>query len=167
MYPRLMLLKDLLREDGSIWVSIDDNEVHALREVMDEIFGSDNFVATIIWEKVYSPKSTAKHLSENHDYIVLYAKNKISWPRRLLPRADEANARYSNPDNDLRGDWKPSDLSARNFYSKGTYPIECPSGRVIECPPEGRFYTVSEDDFWDLDSDKRIWWGEAGDSRGG
>jgi DNA modification methylase len=164
MYPRLMLLKELLREDGSIWISIDDNEVHALRELMDEIFGGENFVATVIWEKVYSPKSSAKYLSENHDYIVVYAKNKEKWPRRLLPRTEEANARYSNPDNDPRGDWKPSDLSARNYYSKGTYSIECPSGRVIEGPPEGRFYTVSEDDFWDMDEDKRIWWGEDGNS---
>ncbi|HEY2249486.1 MAG TPA: site-specific DNA-methyltransferase, partial [Planctomycetaceae bacterium] len=140
MYPRLTLLKELLREDGSIWLSIDDNEVHSLREIMDEIFGPENFVSTIIWEKVYSPKSSAKHLSENHDYIVLYAKNKNVWPRRLLPRTEEANARYSNPDNDPRGEWKPSDLSARNYYSKGTYSIECPSGRVIEKPPEGRYY---------------------------
>lgn len=164
MYPRLSLLKTLLCEEGSIWISIDDNEVQALRQIMDEVFGYENFIATVIWEKVYSPKSSAKHLSENHDYVVAYSKDKAKWKRHLLPRTEEANARYENPDNDPRGPWKPSDLSARNYYSKGTYRIECPSGRVIEKPPEGRYYSVSEDDFWDLDEDKRIWWGEDGDS---
>lgn len=164
MYPRLVLLKELLTEDGSIWISIDDNEVHNLRAIMDQVFGYENFIATVIWEKVYSPKSTAKYLSENHDYIVAYAKKKEVWKPRLLPRTEEANARYDNPDKDKRGHWKPSDLSARNYYSKGTYPIECPSGRVIEKPPEGRYYTVAEDDFWELDEDGRIWWGADGDS---
>lgn len=93
MWPRLELLKELMREDGSIWISIDDNEVHALRALMDEIFGPENFIATIIWEKVYSPKSSAKYLSENHDYVVAYAKSKPQWKRNLLPRTDEANAR--------------------------------------------------------------------------
>jgi adenine-specific DNA-methyltransferase len=127
---------------------------------MDEVFGNENFVATVIWEKVYSPKSSAKYLSENHDYIVIYAKAKDSWKRRLLPRTEEANARYDNSDNDERGPWKPSDLSARNYYSKGTYPIECPGGRVIDGPPEGRYWAIAEDDLWDLDADNRIWWGE-------
>ena len=100
-----------MRDDGSIWISIDDNEVYNLRLVMNEVFGDCNFVATVIWEKVYSPKSSAKYLSENHDYIVVYAKDKANWNPRLLPRTEEANARYSNPDDDPRGDWKPSDLS--------------------------------------------------------
>jgi adenine-specific DNA-methyltransferase len=106
---------------------------------------------------VYSPKSSAKYFSENHDYIVVYAKKKDEWKRRLLPRTEEANARYSNQDNDPRGDWKPSDLSARNYYSKGTFSIECPSGRVIKGPPPGIYWRVSEDAFWELDEDKRIW----------
>jgi DNA modification methylase len=164
MYPRLALLKELLREDGAIFVSIDDNEVQNLRAIMDEIFGGNNFVGTIIWEKVYSPKSSAKYFSENHDYIVVYAKKKEDWNRRLLPRTEEANARYSNPDNDPRGPWKPSGLDARNYYSKGTYPIECPSGRIIEGPPTGTYWRVSEEDFWELDEDKRIWWGPDGDN---
>jgi hypothetical protein len=164
MYPRLALLRELLREDGAIFVSIDDNEVQNLRAIMDEIFGGNNFVATVIWEKVYSPKSSAKYFSENHDYIVVYAKRKEDWKRRLLPRTEEANARYSNPDKDPRGPWKPSDLSARNYYSKGTYSIECPSGRVIDGPPPGTYWRVSEDEFWELDEDKRIWWGEDGDN---
>ncbi|HEX5242475.1 MAG TPA: site-specific DNA-methyltransferase [Tepidisphaeraceae bacterium] len=164
MYPRLQLLRELMTDDGSIWISIDDNEVQNLREIMDEIFGYDNFIATVIWEKVYSPKSSAKYLSENHDYIVAYAKNKVNWKRRLLPRTEEANARYENPDNDPRGPWKPSDLSARNYYSKGIYSIECPGGRVIPGPPEGTYWRVSEESFWDLDQDKRIFWGPDGNS---
>lgn len=164
MYPRLELLRELLHDEGAIFVSIDDNEVQYLRAIMDEVFGGDNFVATIIWEKVYSPKSSAKYLSENHDYIVLYAKRKEIWRRHLLPRTEEANARYLNPDNDSRGPWKPSDLSARNYYSKGTYPIDCPAGRHIDGPPEGRYWSVEEDVLWELDEDKRIWWGEDGNN---
>ena len=164
MYPRLALLKELLHEDGSIWISIDDNEVQNLRAIMDQIFGYENFIATVIWEKVYSPKSSASYLSENHDYVVAYAKTKSKWKRRLLPRTEEANARYTNPDNDPRDVWKPSDLSAQNYYSKGVYSIECPGGRIIDGPPEGRYYAVSEDELWELDDDKRIWWGEDGNS---
>ncbi len=160
MLPRLKLLRELLRGDGAIFVSIDDNEVHRLRCLMDEVFGEENFVATVIWEKVYSPKSSAKYLSENHDFIVIYARNKEQFKPGLLPRTEEANARYVNVDNDPRGPWKSSDLSARNPYSRGRYAITCPGGRVIEGPPAGRFWTVSEEKFRKLDEDNRIWWGE-------
>ena len=160
MYPRLMLLRELLHDDGAIFVSIDDNEVAHLRLLMDWVFGESNFVASIIWEKVYSPKSTAKYFSENHDFIVVYAKRKENWERGLLPRGVEQDARYSNPDDDPRGDWKPGDLSARNYYSKGTYRIECPGGRVIEGPPQGSYWRVSPEKLKTLDADRRIWWGE-------
>ena len=162
MMPRLKLLRELLREDGAIFVSIDDNEVHHLRSLMDEVFGEENFVATVVWEKVYSPKSSAKYFSENHDFVVAYAKRKESFKRNLLPRTKEADARYRNPDDDPRGPWKSSDLSARNPYSQGTYAITCPGGRVIDGPPAGRFWSVSEDSFWELDRDNRIWWGSDG-----
>ncbi len=164
MYPRLQLLRDLLTDDGAIFVSIDDHEVQNLRAIMDDVFGDQNFVSTVIWEKVYSPKSSAKYLSDNHDYIIIYAKKKTQWKRRLLPRTEEANARYSNQDNDPRGDWKSSDLSARNYYSKGTYSIDCPGGRRIDGPPEGRYWSVEEDSLWELDEDNRIWWGEDGNN---
>ncbi|MDE0678992.1 MAG: site-specific DNA-methyltransferase [Gammaproteobacteria bacterium] len=160
MLPRLKLLRELLRDDGAIFVSIDDNEVHHLRSLMDEVFGEENFVATIIWEKVYSPKSSAKYLSENHDFIVAYARNKGDFKPGLLPRTAEADARYNNPDNDPRGPWKPSDLSARNPYSKGLYEITCPGGRVVSGPPPGNYWRYSEEKFRDLDKDNRIWWGE-------
>ena len=162
MLPRLKLLRELLRDDGAIFVSIDDNEVHRLRCLMDEVFGEENFVATVIWEKVYSPKSSAKHFSENHDFIVVYARTKEQFKRGLLPRTDEANARYGNPDNDPRGPWKPGDLSARNPYSQGTYAIRCPGGRLVKGPPPGTFWRYSEKKFWKLNDDNRIWWGADG-----
>ena len=160
MWPRLHLLRELLAEDGVIFVSIDDNEQHHLRMMMDEIFGAENFVATVIWEKVYSPKSSAKYFSENHDFIVAYARNKGEFKLGLLPRTDEADARYTNPDNDPRGPWKSGGLDARNPYSKGRYSIKCPGGRLVKGPPSGSFWRYSEERFWELDKDNRIWWGE-------
>jgi adenine-specific DNA-methyltransferase len=160
MYPRLMLLKELLRDDGAIFVSIDDNEVQHLRAIMDEVFGEENFVATVIWEKVYSPKSTARYFSENHDFIVVYARAKPFWELGLLPRTAAQDGRYSNPDNDPRGVWKPGDLSARNPYSRGVYSIRCPAGREIAGPPPGNYWRYSEDKLRAMDADGRIWWGE-------
>jgi len=162
MYPRLVLLNQFLREDGAIFVSIDDNEVATLRLLMDEIFGAKNFVATVLWQKVYSPKNSARHLSEDHDYIVIYAARADVWKPNLLPRTEEQNAAYKNPDKDPRGVWKTSDLSARNYYSAGTYSITCPSGRVIEAPPKGMYWRVSKEKFEELDRDNRIWWGKDG-----
>jgi adenine-specific DNA-methyltransferase len=160
MMPRLKLLREFLTDDGVIFISIDDNEVHWLRGMLDEVFGEENFVATIIWEKVYSPKSSARFFSENHDYIVVYARRRESFELGLLPRTEEANARYENPDNDKRGAWKPGDLSARNPYSKGVYSIKCPGGRAIKGPPPGNYWRVSEENLWRLHRDKRIWWGK-------
>ncbi|MFN4324971.1 MAG: site-specific DNA-methyltransferase [Azonexus sp.] len=162
MYPRLVLLRQFLREDGAIFVSIDDNEVATLRLLMDEIFGAKNFVATVLWQKVYSPKNSARHLSEDHDYIVIYAAKADAWKPNLLPRTAEQNAAYKNPDKDPRGVWKTSDLSARNYYSAGTYSITCPSGRVIEAPPKGMYWRVSKEKFEELNRDNRIWWGKDG-----
>jgi adenine-specific DNA-methyltransferase len=162
LYPRLRLAKNLLSTDGAIFVSIADHEVHNLRMIMNEIFGAANFVATIIWQKVYSPKNSARHFSEDHDYVVVYARNADIWTPVLLPRTSEMEARYSNPDNDPRGVWKSADLSARNFYGAGTYSITCPSGRVIDGPPAGRYWAVSEEKFRQLNEDKRIWWGSDG-----
>ncbi len=164
MYPRLSLLKDFLTEDGAIFISIDDNEVQALRAVMNETFGTRNFVATVIWEKIFGPKNSARHLSENHDYIVLYAKNATVWAPRLIPRQALQDARYRSPDNDPRGPWTSGDLSARNYYSLGTYPIACPSGRVIAGPPRGMYWRVAREEFQRLDTDGRIWWGRDGNN---
>jgi site-specific DNA-methyltransferase (adenine-specific)/adenine-specific DNA-methyltransferase len=162
MYPRLALLREFLKDDGAIFVSIADHEIHNLRLVLDEVFGQNNFVGTIIWQKVYSPKNSAQYFSEDHDYIVVYAANKAVWRPKLLERSDEQNQRYSNPDNDKRGPWKTSDLAARNYYDKGTYPIKCPSGRVVEGPPTGSYWRVSEAKFKEMDAASRIWWGQGG-----
>ncbi len=164
MYPRLQLLKRFLREDGAIFVSIDDREAHHLRLLLDEVFGARNFVGTIIWQKVYSPKNSAKHFSEDHDYIVVYARNADRWRPNLLQRGEKQNRAYKNPDNDPRGLWKTSDLSARNYYSKGTYAITCPSGRVIPAPPKGRYWQIEEEKLKALDAERRIWWGKNGNA---
>ena len=111
-----------------IFVSIDDHEVQNLRSLLDEVFGPENFVATVIWQKVYAPKSSARHFSEDHDYILVYARSAEEWRPELLPRTDEQDAHYSNPDNDPRGVWRADGMSARNYYSKGTYTITTPGG---------------------------------------
>lgn len=162
MYPRLILARNLLTQDGVIFVSIDDNEVANLRALMDEVFGAENFVANVIWQKAYAPKNSARHFSEDHDYIVVYARNAEQWRPGLLPRTAAQNAMYKNLDDDPRGDWRPDNLSARNYYSKGTYPIECPGGRIIDGPPRGSYWRVSEERFKALDEDNRIWWGKDG-----
>jgi len=118
MYPRLVLLRQFLREDGAIFVSIDDNEVATLRLLMDEIFGKRNFVETVIWEKNYAPKASARHFSEAHDYVVVYAFNADRWVRNLVPRSDKQDKLYRNPDNDPRGNWRPNNLAARNYTAK-------------------------------------------------
>ena len=159
MYPRLVLLRDLLAEDGSIWVTIDDNEAHYLKVLLDEIFGRNNFVANVLWQKVFSPKNTARHFSEDHDHVLVYAKSGATWLPNEMPRSDRLNATYRNPDRDLRGPWTSGDLSARNFYGAGTYPITCPSGKVIEGPPNGMYWRVSKSKFEEMDADGRIWWG--------
>jgi len=162
MYPRMELLRELLAEDGSIWVSIDDNEGHYLKVIMDEIFGRGNFVANVIWQKIFSPKNSARHFSEDHDYITVYAKNGERWIPNPMPRSAEQDKRYKNPDNDPRGPWTSGDVSARNYYGEGTYPITCPSGRVIKGPPNGMYWRLSEENFKKLDRDGRIWWGKEG-----
>lgn len=164
MYPRLKLLQRLLAEDGAIFISIDDVEFYNLRLICNEIFGDHNFIATIIWRKNYAPKGTAKHFSEDHDYILVYGKSAEQWIPHKMPRTEKQNKAYKNPDNDPRGLWRPNNLAARNFYSKGTYSITCPSGRVIKGPPAGSYWRVSEEKFWEMDRDGRIWWGKDGNN---
>jgi adenine-specific DNA-methyltransferase len=164
MYPRLELLRDLLTEDGSIWVTLDDNEAHYFKVMCDEIFGRNNFVANAIWQKIFSPKNTARHLSVDHDHIFIYAKNGESWRPNEMPRSDKQKASYKNPDNDPRGPWTSGDLSARNFYGAGTYPIDCPSGRIVPGPPNGMYWRVSKEKFLEMDRDGRIWWGAEGNN---
>ncbi len=167
MWPRLTLLRELLSETGSLWMTLDDNEVHRARSMLDEIFGEQQVVATCIWHKMDSPKNTAEFFSEDHDYILVYAKDKSNFELKLLPRTEDMLARYKNPDNDPRGLWLLSDLAARNHYAQGLYPITTKSGRVIDGPPSGSYWRVNRERFDQLDKDGRIWWGESGDNRPG
>ncbi len=167
MMPRLKLLRELLSDDGSLWITLDDNEIHWARALLDELFGEHNFIATCIWHKMDSPKNTAIHFSEDHDYLLVYAKNAETWRPHLLERNDEMTARYRNPDNDPRGPWLLSDLAARNFYGQGQYAITTPSGKVIAGPPAGSYWRVSRQKFDELDRDNRIWWGTKGVNRPG
>ena len=163
MYPRLRLASNLLRDDGVIFISIDDNEVHNLRKLCDEVFGEENFIAQMIWERAYSPKNDAKYISNSHDYVLMYTKNISNFVIGRLERTEEANARYKNPDNDPRGVWKPGDLSVKTYNSEFDYPITTPSGRVVE-PPTGRCWRQSKEAFEKNVSDNRIWFGTDGNS---
>lgn len=161
IHPRLKLARVLLAGDGLIAVSIDDHELPRLRGVMDEIFGEPNFIAVVIWHKMDSPKNSARHLSEDHEYLVLYARDADTWKPNLLPRTEKMTSRYKNPDNDPRGPWLLGDLAARNRYDDGRFPISTPSGRVIGGPPPGSYWRVSKSRFDELDADGRIWWGDG------
>ena len=163
MYPRLYLARNLLSEAGAIFISIDDNELVNLRRLCDEVFGEENFVATVIWQKVYSPKNTARHFSEDHDFILVYAKRADTWLPELLPRTKEADARYDDSDNDPRGAWKSSDMTARNYYSKGQYEVTSPSGKKFKAGV-GRYWRQSYEKFLEMDKNNEIWWGKDGNS---
>ena len=161
MRNRLKLAKKLLADDGSIWISIDDDEQAYLKILCDEIFGRDNFVANVIWEKKYSPQNDATWLSDSHDFILVYAKNKTSWRPNLLPRTEEMNARYSNPDNDPRGVWMSDNLSAKTYNANCDYPITTPSGRIVN-PPASRAWIFNREKFNQFIIDNRIWFGKDG-----
>lgn len=163
MYERLVVARDLLKDDGVIFISIDDNEVHNLRKICDEVFGEENFIADLVWERAYSPKNDAKYISNSHDYILMYSKSIEIFQIGRLARTEEADARYKNPDNDIRGVWKPSDLSVKTYNSECDYPITTPSGRVIE-PPAGRCWRLSKKSFFERLADNRIWFGSDGNS---
>lgn len=164
MRDRLELLRGLLRPDGSIWITIDDNEAHYLKVLCDDVFGRSNFVANVVWQKRFSPNSTAQYLSDSHDHVIVFAQDKQRWQRNLLPRDDKHNRNYKNPDNDPRGPWTSGDLSARNSYSAGIYPVTTPSGREIPGPPKGMYWRVSKPKLLELDKEGRVWWGAAGDN---
>ncbi|MCT7810500.1 DNA methyltransferase [Lactobacillus iners] len=161
MKNRLEASYRLLSDDGSIWINIDDDEVHYLKVLCDEIFGRDNFVANIIWKKKYSPQNDARYFSDMHDHILLFAKNKENFNVNGLPRTKEMNSRYINPDNDTRGAWKPGDFSVRTYNESTDYPITTPSGRVVN-PPTGRCWRASKEKFDEMVDDNRIWFGEDG-----
>lgn len=163
IYSRIMLARNMLTDDGIIFISIDDNEQANLKKCCDEVFGGSNFVAELIWERAYSPKNDAKYISNSHDYVLMYAKNIDNFRIGRLPRTEEANARYRNLDDDPRGVWKPSDMSVKTYNAECDYPITTPSGRVIE-PPTGRCWSLSKHAFLERLQDNRIYFGAEGGS---
>lgn len=163
MKNRLEVAREFLSENGVIFVSIDDNEQAYLKILMDEVFKRDNFVATIIWEKKYSPQNDAKWFSDNHDNILVFAKNKNTWRPNLLQRTEEQNKRYKNLDNDPRGDWKSSDLSVKTYSKEYDYPITTPSGKQIQLPA-GRSWMTNKTRMQELINDNRIWFGKNNDA---
>ena len=163
MWPRLHLLKELLAEDGVIFISIDDNEQHHLRMLMDEIFGAENFLANIIWEKIHSLKNDAKYFSDNHDFIQVYAKDKMSANIALLPRTEKMNRVYKNPDDDPRGSWTSGDLVANQERTEGYYEVIGPTGKSFNVPT-GKHWAFSEENLKTLMADNRIWFGAKGDA---
>ena len=162
IYSRLMLSRNLLTDDGVIFISIDDNEQENLKKCCDEVFGAQNFIAQLIWERAFAPKNDARFISNSHDYVLMYSRNINNFVIGRLPRTEEANARYSNPDNDPRGVWQSSDISVKTYNPANDYPITTPSGRVVE-PPAGRCWSLSKKAFLERLQDNRIWFGPNGD----
>lgn len=163
MLPRLQLLRELLREDGSIWVTIDDNEGHYLKVLMDEVFGRGNFVANVIWQKKYSPQNDAEFFSAMHDHVFVYAKNTASWARNLVPRTAKQDDAYKNPDDDPRGIWKASDLTRAEHRDRDFYAITTPSGKQVY-PARGRSWSRPPEEIERLRIDNRLWFGKKGDA---
>ncbi|MCU0323889.1 MAG: site-specific DNA-methyltransferase [Spirosomaceae bacterium] len=159
--PRLTLLRNLLTDDGSIWISIDDDESHYLKVLCDEVFGRKNFVSNVIWEKKYAPQNDAKWFSDSHDHILVYAKNKETWRPNLLSRTEEMNSIYKNPDNDPRGVWASDNLSVKTYSKNNDYTIITPAGKSYN-PPSSRCWVVSKTKFEELVNDNRIWFGKDG-----
>jgi adenine-specific DNA-methyltransferase len=163
MFPRIKLARNLLKEDGLIFISIDDCEAASLRKVCDEIFGEENFLAQIVWKKIYSGKADASHFGKFHEYILCYAKNVAAVEVKLLPRTEEMNARYSNPDNDPRGPWLSNDLTAAGERSAGHFEVKSPSGNSFDSP-DGKHWLYSSETMKRLLSDNRIFFGKNGDA---
>ena len=163
IYPRLKVARDLLTDEGVIFISIDENEVSNLKRIGAEVFGENNFVGAVIWERAFSPKNDAKYLSDSHDYILIFAKNINMFAIGKLPRTEEMNARYKNPDNDPRGPWSSGDLTAKTYSAAYDYPITTPSGKIIS-PTNGRSWVTSKENMLKLIKDNRIWFGENGDN---
>ena len=163
MYPRLRLAVNLLTDDGVIFISIDDNEVHNLRKACDEVFGEENFISQIVWERSYAPINMVKHFSKSHDYILCYAKNIDYAVCNGLERPESTNSKYGNPDNDPRGLWRTDNLSVGPVVEEKVYEIVTPSGRVC-LPPKGRCWLYTKERYEEMVADNRIWFGENGDN---
>lgn len=166
MYPRLYLARNLLREDGVIFVSIDDHEVENLMRLTNEIFGEENFVALFVWEK-RTTRENRRVFSFNHEYVLCVARNKPTFEesRNLLPLTEDVKARYNNPDNDARGPWQSVSLNAQAGHATKSqfYTVTCPGGRTLD-PPPGRCWALTEPRMKELIADNRVWFGEDGNN---
>ncbi len=163
IYSRLLLSRNLMSDDGVIFISIDENEVHNMRKICDEIYGSSNFISQLGWQKVYSPKNQARYFSNDYEFVLCYCKNINSFRLGELPRTPEMNARYKNPDNDPRGAWKPGDCVGNGVRKNGYYDVTGPTGKVFNVP-EGKHWVYAPDTMKKLIEDNRIWWGKDGNS---
>ena len=161
MYERLLIARDLLTDDGVVFMSIDDNEVHNLRKISDEVLGEENYVQEIIWEKKFAPQNDAKYFSLNHEQILCYAKNKEHFKRNLLPMTEVQISRYKNPDNDPRGAWQSDNLTVATYSEAYDFPIKKPNGDIVN-PPHGRCWRTSKEKFLELLNDNRIWFASDG-----
>lgn len=161
MYPRLKLAKDLLSEDGVIFISLDDGEIDNLKKISDEVLGSQNYVGTVIWERAFAPKNDAKYFSTSHDFVLVYAKNIEDFEIGKLPRTQEANARYKNPDNDPRGPWAADNMTVKTYSAAYDYPITTPNGTVVN-PTNGRCWFTSKERMQKLIEDGRVYFGADG-----
>ncbi len=166
MKPRLEVLRNLLREDGSLWISIDADESHYLKVLCDEIFGRNNFVDEVIWQRAYAPINLKKTLSRSHDIILVYSKNSYGFKLNKLQRTEKQLKDYKNVDNDPRGIWKLGNPSVGPAVDKNIYEIITPSGRKL-FPPRGRSWLYSKKRFEELKKDNRIWFGPSGDATWG
>lgn len=163
IYPRLKVARDLLADDGVIFISIDEHEIDNLKKVCGEIFGAQNFVGMVIWERAFAPKNDAKYFSDSHDYVAVYAKSLNNFIIGKLPRTEEANSRYTNPDNDPRGPWTADNLTVKTYSATYDYPITTPGGRVVN-PAHGSCWRVSKERFAEMVADNRVYFGEDGNN---
>ena len=164
MRDRLEIISRLLSDDGSLWITIDDNEGHYLKVLCDEIFGRANFVSTVIWEKKYAPKADSKHLSNSHDFILVYAKDISKVKIKRLQKTDKQTSRYTNRDKDPRGAWKAGDTLRNEVRDYAVFPVTLPSGREV-WPSPGTSWRYTKEKFAELIADNRIWFGVDGDAR--
>lgn len=162
MRDRLKIIRQLLREDGSVWITIDNNEVHYLKMLCDEIFGEVNFVANVIWQNRVPSQNNVKWLSDIHENILVFAKEKEQWRPNLIPKTEEGNEKYKNPDNDPRGAWAPADITVNNYRPNNSYEITAPSGKK-HIPDTGRSWKYNKLKLEELIADNRIWFGSKGD----
>ena len=163
MYPRLLLAKRMLKRDGVIFISVDDNEDGNLKEICDEIFGESNFLAQVVWERAYAPINLKKNFSPSHDYMLVYGRDANVIETNGIARNADTDSSYGNLDNDPRGDWRPDNLSVGPAIPANIYPVTTPSGRVVE-PPAGRSWRLSQKAFYERLADNRIWFGKNGDA---